>query len=221
MGQLTTNTPKPLLEVAGKPILHYIIMNLAKNGYEEIGINLHHHPEKIKSVFGDGSQHHVKLHYIVEDELSGTAGAIKKFQSFLKDDPFLVHYGDILTDHPLINLGSSQKDFVGTLLLHKNPHSNSFVSLDEKRSIIEFIERPSIKPQGEYFTNSGVYFFTHDIHRYLNDFDNQVIDFPKDIFPLLVKEGQLKGVLLDGQRVAIDSPERLELANSTIENFNF
>lgn len=99
LGQLTFETPKPLLPLHGHPLLAYTISHLARQGFRDIGVNLHYLPRKIVEFLGDGSRFGVSIHYSFEGSLMGTAGALKLFEPFLAGvDEFLVQYGDILTD---------------------------------------------------------------------------------------------------------------------------
>ena len=72
------NIPKPMAQVLGKPILEHNIEWLKKYGVTDIYINLHYLPECITGYFGDGSRWKVRITYSYENELLGTAGAVKK-----------------------------------------------------------------------------------------------------------------------------------------------
>ncbi len=82
---LTEKLPKPMIPIAGKPILQHNVELLARHGIREIAINLHHCPEVVRSHFGDGSRFGVSITYSYEPELLGTAGAVKKLESFFQD----------------------------------------------------------------------------------------------------------------------------------------
>ena len=114
----------------------------------EIAVNLHFKPAIIKNYFGDGSRMDVKLNYSEEPKLLGTAGGVKNVEAFLRgDEPFLVHYGDIITDQDFSAMLQfhRQPKALATLLLHKRAKSNSVVSLDADNRIIGFLERPDDK----------------------------------------------------------------------------
>ena len=101
LGNITQRIPKPMIPINGKPILEYNIELCKKNGIDEIFINLHHLPHKIKKYFGDGSRFGVRIKYKYEAEILGTAGGVKNFQEDLGTDPFFVLYGDNLIDMDL------------------------------------------------------------------------------------------------------------------------
>ena len=87
---LTESIPKVMIPVLGKPVLEHHIEKLARSGIREIYVNLHHLPEIITSYFKDGKEWNVNIHYSFEPELLGTAGAIKKLQRELENNPFIV-----------------------------------------------------------------------------------------------------------------------------------
>ena len=72
---LTSTCPKPMVPIAGRPLLEYSIRLLAQHGFDELALNLHHLPQTIRDYFGDGRKWDVKLTYSYEEDLLGTAGA--------------------------------------------------------------------------------------------------------------------------------------------------
>ena len=105
MRPLTDNLPKPLLPVAGKPLLQYHVEALARAGVTDLVINHARSGERIAAWFADGAAFGVSIRYSAEgDNPLGTGGGIKRALSLLGDDPFLVINGDIWTDFPLETL---------------------------------------------------------------------------------------------------------------------
>ena len=94
---LTETVPKPMLPVAGRPVLAHIIEWLWRYGIHQVAINLHYHPEVVREYFDDDSWREIEITYSEEPVLLGTAGGVKKMEAFF-GDPFLVVYGDVLTD---------------------------------------------------------------------------------------------------------------------------
>ena len=88
---LTERIPKPMIPIAGRPILEHNIRLLAKHGIRELVINLHHCPDVVTDYFGDGHAWGVSITYSYEPVLLGTAGAVKKVEA-LFDSTFLVVY---------------------------------------------------------------------------------------------------------------------------------
>ena len=98
MRPLTDHTPKPLLEVGGKPLIVWHIERLAKAGITELVINHAHLGQKIEQVLGDGQQWQVHIQYSPEQTALETAGGIAKALPLLGDQPFMVVNGDVFTD---------------------------------------------------------------------------------------------------------------------------
>ena len=101
---LTQSTPKPMLEVRGRPLLEHQIGWLKTAGIRDLVINLHHLGGQIERHFGDGSRFGVNIRYSPEQELLDTGGGIVNALPLLGNEPFLVLNGDIYTDFPLTSL---------------------------------------------------------------------------------------------------------------------
>jgi dTDP-glucose pyrophosphorylase len=76
MGAATTKTPKPMLEVAGKPMLEHLLIRAMKSGFVNFAISIHHHGEVIENYFGDGSRYGIRIAYLREKRPLGTAGSL-------------------------------------------------------------------------------------------------------------------------------------------------
>lgn len=106
MRPLTDHTPKPLLPVAGKPLIEYHLQALAQAGIREIVINLSWLGETIREALGDGGRFGVSLVYSDEGPVPlETAGGIRRALPSLGRAPFVVINGDVWTDFPLSQLG--------------------------------------------------------------------------------------------------------------------
>jgi mannose-1-phosphate guanylyltransferase/mannose-1-phosphate guanylyltransferase/phosphomannomutase len=98
---LTGLTSKPMVPILNRPVMEHLLHLLRRHGVTEIAANLHYHPDKIRTYFGDGSELGVDLRYNVEERLLGTAGGADAFREFLSGGTFLVMSGDGLTDADL------------------------------------------------------------------------------------------------------------------------
>src|ERR1044072_979528 len=92
---LTSNQPKPMVPVAGKPCMEHIIELLRRHGMTDIVVTVAYLPQVIRGYFDDGGEMGVELHYSVEERPLGTAGSVKNPAAPL-DAPFLVISGDAL-----------------------------------------------------------------------------------------------------------------------------
>ena len=209
LGEITTRTPKPLLEVDGKPILQHQIELCAKHGVRELFINTHHLAEKIRDRFGDGSSLGVSITYSYEPDLLGTAGALHNFQEHLYDSHFFALYGDNRCDYDLRSLYDFhiQKSAIGTIaLFEKQDVANSGIAiLDPSNRILRFIEKPEPSEYVSNLVNAGVYVLSPRIFEYI---PHGYSDFGRDIFPKLISEGEmLFGVVTQGRLDAVDTIE--------------
>lgn len=98
MRPLTDHTPKPLLQVGGKPLIVWHIERLAQAGISELVINHAYLGQQIENALGNGSQWQVHIRYSAEQTALETAGGIAKALPLLGDQPFLVVNGDVFTD---------------------------------------------------------------------------------------------------------------------------
>lgn len=223
LGDLTQECPKPLLKIGSQSILERQILSLKKIGVKNIYINLHYLAEQIVKKIGDGSRLGVEVEYLHEEIPSGTAGGVKIFEKFFnKGEDFFVLYGDIVTNENLERLSKFHKKNGAALsfYVHEREGSNSLVELDENGLVSNFLERPSLAERGNFkrskekksYVNSGIYILNEDVLKFIPE--KISCDFPKDIFPILLKEKSLFAIPIIGERVAIDSSERLALANN-------
>lgn len=131
---LTDKIPKPLVPLAGKPLIIYLIERLAKAGFKEIVINVSYLADKIMQTLRTGEKWGVKIEYSIEPETGvlETGGGIFRALPLLSD-PFVVVNGDIWTDYPFENLNLPE-NALGFLVLINNPPHN---------------------PQGDFYLNAG------------------------------------------------------------------
>lgn len=87
----SAQVPHPL---AGRPLIDWQLSWLKKHGVTDCVINLHHLPDQVRTHCGDAAAFGLHVEYSFEQELLGTAGAVKKVADFFLDEPFLVVYGD-------------------------------------------------------------------------------------------------------------------------------
>jgi mannose-1-phosphate guanylyltransferase len=189
---LTDIAPKPLLPVAGLPILGHTLKQLAAAGCEAAAINLHHRGEQIRERFGD-SFSGMPLVYSEEPELLGTLGALHPLKSFLIGaDLILLINGDSLCRWPLRKLiRRHQSDGApSTLLLTATAPVAQFgggVGIDREGRILSF--RPSDAAEGEIvrrYVFAGAHVFSP---RLLDRVGPEVSDIVRDLYIPMLKEG--------------------------------
>ncbi|MEM0465189.1 MAG: sugar phosphate nucleotidyltransferase [Candidatus Pacearchaeota archaeon] len=222
LGSVAKDFPKPMILVAGKPLLEHQIIFLRENGITDLIIAVHHMSDIIKSYFGDGNRFGINITYSEEDIPLGTAGAIKNAERYI-DDTFLVLNGDCYSRIDL-------KDF---LEFHKNKRSKCTIAVTKSKNkekygnvlldndkVIEFLEKENEKNEInnlEYFVNVGVYLFEPIIFDYIEPKRN--ISLEKDIFQKLMNENILRGYLYDGYFIDVeDSKAYNQLKRDILRN---
>ena len=134
-----------MLDVAGRPILEWILRHLASHGVRRVALNLHFMPDAIRDHFGAGQDLGIEITYSHEEELLGTAGAASALADFLSaDDEFMLHYGDVVTDQDFGAMLDFHRAHTGvmTILVHERAVSNSVVEMAADGRVERFLERP-------------------------------------------------------------------------------
>ena len=197
---LTCNTPKPMVPVMNRPMMHHIVTLLQKHGITSLTATLFYQPESITSYFGNGGPLGVNLMYVKAEADYGTAGSVRNALNDSKER-VLVISGDVLTDFDItaaIRFHEAHRARATILLTHaKNPLQFGVVITRDDGTISRFLEKPS---WGEVFSdtiNTGIYILDPeviDMIPYREEFD-----FSKDLFPLLLKQDAgLYGYITDG-----------------------
>jgi NDP-sugar pyrophosphorylase family protein len=209
---LTDSTPKPLIPVAGKPIVAWQIEWLKRYGVEQFILSIGYLKEKFIEVLGSGRRYGVHVSYVVEEEPLGTAGGLKNAKPLLdKEDAFYVLNGDIITDLDPSKLVEGLEDkAVGVIALIPMPSPYGVVDCDEKGYVKSFLEKPSLP----HWINAGIYLFKPEIFDYTPDKG----DLEKTAFPLLAKEGKLKAVKCKSFGIwkSIDTAKDIEEAENIL-----
>jgi glucose-1-phosphate thymidylyltransferase len=211
---LTIERPKPLLEVAGKPILIHMIEWLKYYGINEIVLLVGYLKEKIIESLGSGSKYGVTIVYSVEDEPLGTGGALKNAAGILgKSEKFLVINGDIITNlDPRPLLDALDKGYYASIASVQLRSPYGILELGENDVVLSFREKPLLK---DYWINAGVYGATPKMLEYLPDRG----DLEKTTLPRLASKKKIIAIKYDLARTywrSIDSIKDLEEASRDI-----
>ena len=211
MRPLTLHTPKPLLEVGGKPLIVWHIEKLQKIGVQEIVINTAWLGEKLADALGDGSQFGVKILWSHEGEGLETAGGIINALPLLGNEPFILVNGDVWTTMdfaPLLNV--QLQDDLAHLVLVENPvqHPQGDFTLAANKAYT-FEQARS----GENLTYSGVAVMHPQM------FDG-LESGKRPLAPLLkqaMQQEKISAQKLQGVWVDVGTPERLNALDQQIQ----
>jgi NDP-sugar pyrophosphorylase family protein len=191
LGTRTADTPKVMLPVGGTPLLLHHIDWMHAAGFRRVFINLHHCPDRITGVIGDGSHLGVHVTYSYEPVLMGTGGALYAFRDELPEN-FLVHYGDIYSEVDLHALGSWHlgKGGIGTLVVQptSRPHDSDIVEAGVDDSVVAVHHKPGHFGFGD-LGNAACKIFNRKILRYLPS-DGRTCDLVSDVIAGAVAAGE-------------------------------
>ncbi len=129
LGPLTATTPKPMLELGGRPLIHYPLAMLQRAGITEVAINVHHLARKIQDGLGDGARLGVRITFAPEPVLFGTGGPLNGLRDFLGGDSFVIANSDTILDLDLAAMlrFHRERGAVATLALF-NPDNAGYYS---------------------------------------------------------------------------------------------
>jgi len=176
---ITDSVPKPMLRVAGRPILERIILHLVGHGFRRVFISVHYKAEIIERHFGDGSDFGCSIEYLREEAPLGTGGALSLLV-VQPDDPVLVLNGDLVTQLDVGRMLDAHlnKGHKATVAVHEYVHTVPFGVIElESDRVVALRE----KPTQSWLANAGVYILAPDLITRVP----KATDFP---LPALVEE---------------------------------
>ena len=215
---LTSTRPKPVLPVADKPCLEYLIDSFVRGGIEEIYLACGYRSQQLMDAIGDGSDKGISIKYSFEDEPRGTGGAIKLLEDRL-DDIFVAANGDVFADIDLkkeidVHL-DNDADITLALTSVENPWDFGTAIQDDTGRIVRFLEKPKKEDVISNLINAGIYVVKKEMMAYVPK--DQEYDFSKDLVPKKTDEGAwIWGHRLDGIWMDVGRRTDLIKANLTV-----
>ncbi len=213
---LTIRRPKPMVPIAGKPVMEHILHLLKRHGITDVVVTVQYLASSIEDYFGNGSQMGMHITYSREDVPLGTAGSVKNAEEQLTE-PFLVISGDALTDYNLteiIEYHQAKKAMATLTLAHvPNPLEYGVIITNEDGHITQFLEKPS---WGEVFSdtiNTGIYVLDPQVFSYFEK--DKPYDFSQELFPYMLRKGDpLYGYVSTGYWCDVGSLSEYMRANA-------
>ena len=186
---ITCDRPKPMVNIANRPIMEHIINLLKEHNINDIAVTLQYMPDCIKDYFEDGKKYGVNIKYYTEKEPLGTAGSVKNAQEFL-NETFVIISGDALTNIDIteaLKFHKSKKSKATIILKNVDvPLEYGVVITNDKSEITNFLEKPNWKEVISDTVNTGIYILEPEILQYIQN--DTFTDFAKDIFPKLLND---------------------------------
>jgi len=164
---LTFTRPKHLISLGGKPLLEHLLASVRAAGINEALIVVHYMAERFKQYFGDGSKFGMKLEYVFQGGVRGTADAIGVAESYVKDEDFLLIYGDLLVTPNVVKhvLRSHEREKpAATMTVVPVTHPERYgITKLEGSHVAEIVEKPRLGEAPTNLANAGIYVFSTEI----------------------------------------------------------
>ncbi|HFF8524477.1 TPA: nucleotidyltransferase family protein [Providencia rettgeri] len=210
LGELTKDTPKPMLHVGNKPILHHLIEQFREQGFHKFILCLNYKKELIQEYFGNGEKFSVQIDYITEDKRMGTAGALSLINKPI-EHPFFVINADVLTNMDFDDFLQFylHSESTAAMAVRTYEHSIPFgvINSNKKNHIISMEEKPNIT----FNVNTGIYILEPSVISIVPK--NKFFDMPS-LFEALIKSGKICSCYkLDDYWIDIGRKEELIKAN--------
>lgn len=215
---LTYKRPKPLMPVAGRPCIDYVIRSLVASGFQEIVITTAYMSDTLIKSIGDGPGYNASILYSFEEKPAGTAGAVRRVGNFI-DETFVVAMGDILADVDFRALYDfhRRKSGVATIAFTEieDPTQYGIVGIDGSGRIVKFKEKPPREQAFSRLANAGIYVLEPEVLDFIPP--DEKFDFAKDLFPKLLAKGlAMYGWKIEGVWMDIGRPHDLWKASMEV-----
>lgn len=203
MRPLTDKLPKPLIKVHGKPLIIWHLERLAKNGFQDVIINIAHLGYKIPKLLGNGSQWGLSITYSDEQESGAleSAGGIKKALPLLGDKTFLVVNGDVFCEYEF-NTSFDLKDKLAHLILVLNPPHN-------KKGDFGLQEEKVLNKAAQMYTFSGIGYYSPQFFKTVSLEKNALVPHLREA----IKKGQVSGEVFKKMWHDVGTQKRLNEIN--------
>ncbi len=199
---ITSSRPKPMIPLAGKPLLEHTILGLRDAGIDKILLIVGYKEENINNYFGDGqNKFNIKIEYITQEEQLGTGHAVSYAKDFVKDEPFLLIYGDLVTE-PLIfkeiieKFNETKPKGIISLLKVQNPQDYGIISLNSDGFVEKVTEKPAPELKLGNLANAGIYVFDPLIFEAIEKTEKSIRDEYEFTDSMEILISQLNGSIL-------------------------
>jgi len=207
MRPLTERRAKPVLPVLNRPLIEFTLERLARAGFTDVIVNLHHRPASVRRVVGDGRRFGLRVRYSVERQVLGTAGGPRNARRLLGAGPVLLVNGDVLFDFDLRALVERHRreGAVATLALKPNPDPTRYgpIVTDARGRILALAGRPR-PARGHVSLFTGVHVLEAELLARLRRGPS---DSVRDLYaPLVAAGARLAGVRVKGAWYDLGGP---------------
>jgi UDP-N-acetylglucosamine diphosphorylase / glucose-1-phosphate thymidylyltransferase / UDP-N-acetylgalactosamine diphosphorylase / glucosamine-1-phosphate N-acetyltransferase / galactosamine-1-phosphate N-acetyltransferase len=219
MREMTTDLPKPMIEVRGKPVLQHIIEGLREAGVREFLIIVGYRAEAVQNFFGDGSRYNIEIRYTTQAVQDGTGRVVDLARNFAGDSAFILGYGDILIDPEnykrLVDLPHDIEAII-SVTRGQDTSKGGAAFLNEEMELVDLREKSKPGQATSPWYNAGIYTFRPSIF----EFTAKLKPSPRGEYELtdairaLAQSGKkVKALELTGEWADVRDPEILARLN--------
>lgn len=216
LGELTKDTPKPMLKVGEKPMVEHIIEMFVSHGFSKFMLSVNYKAEVIKDYFGNGSKFGIEVKYLEEKKRLGTGGALSLIDIEM-NEPFFVTNGDVLSSLDYEKLLAYHKDqnATATMCIRKDSYQIPYgvIEVDSENNILAMKE----KPVKEFFINTGIYVLNPEVLNHVPK--DEFFDLP-NLFNVLKDENRsTKSFEISEYWIDMGKPSDFEKINKKMESY--
>jgi D,D-heptose 1,7-bisphosphate phosphatase len=215
LGQLTADTPKPLLPVGDRPFLEYLLLEARRFGFRRVLLLAGWRADLVVDYLRGSDVEQrlgLQIDVVVEDRPAGTGGALWNARQRLDERFYLVN-GDSWFDFNWLSLvtvpGAAER--IATIALRATEDAGRYGLVETEGAMVRrFLERPDKSGPGQ--VNAGVYLLSRQVIDHLSP----VCSLERDAFPRLAQAGQLGGVACAGRFIDIGVPDDFAAAQTAV-----
>ncbi len=219
MGEITRDTPKPLIPLNGRPMLLHILDRIAAAGVREVFIVTGYLADQLEAV---AASHGLPVTFRRQEVVNGTAKAALLARDWVGEDAFLLTFGDILAEPE--HYAGMRDDFAGTdgVLAARyvdDPFQGAAIYVDEQRIVSRIIEKPAKGSSTTHWNSAGIYVFSPAIFTELERVplsERGEYEATSAIGQMIDAGARLKMFPLDGEWLDVGRPEDIERAQKII-----
>jgi dTDP-glucose pyrophosphorylase len=220
MRELTTDLPKPMIEVRSKPILRHIVEGLREAGVRQFLIIVGYRADAVQNFFSDGSRYNIEIQYATQVVQDGTGRVVDLARNFAGDSPFVLSYGDILVDPANYKRLLDLADDIEAIISVKRGEDvtkGGAVFVNDQMELVDLREKPEPGESTSPWYNAGLYAFRPSIF----DFTAKLKPSPRGEYELtdavreLARSGKkVQALELTGEWADVRDPEVLAQLNA-------
>ena len=226
MRELTSDLPKPMIEVRGKPVLQHIVEGLRDAGVKRFLVIVGYRADAVQNFFGDGARYKIDIQYATQIKQDGTGRVVDLSRNFAGDSAFVLGYGDILVDPAnykrIVDLAEDVEALV-SVTRGEDVSKGGAVFLNERMELVDLCEKSKPGEATSPWYNAGLYAFRPSIF----DFTAKLKPSPRGEYELtdairdLAQSGKevragraVKALELTGEWADVRDPEILAKLNA-------